>query len=106
MVFVDSVCSSPGDTRKHTGRNVDNHVQVLPQPHGGPSPCTQLKVFLRRRFVSPPSMVLFRRRFKMYAQDLLVVVVVMTYACVAPVVIIPALMFFFMAQVVYRHQLL
>lgn len=43
---------------------------------------------------------------KMYAQDLLVVVVVMTYACVAPVVIIPALMFFFLAQVVYRHQLL
>eukprot|EP00752_Nemacystus_decipiens_P006507 g5859.t1 len=43
---------------------------------------------------------------QMYAQDLLVVVVVMTYACVAPVVIVPALMFFFMAQVVYRHQLL
>eukprot|EP00903_Cladosiphon_okamuranus_P008738 g8370.t1 len=43
---------------------------------------------------------------QMYAQDLLVVVVVMTYACVAPIVIIPALMFFFMAQVVYRHQLL
>ncbi|CAN0553423.1 unnamed protein product, partial [Ectocarpus sp. 12 AP-2014] len=43
---------------------------------------------------------------QMYAQDLLVVVVVMTYACVAPVVIIPALMFFFLAQVVYRHQLL
>ncbi|CAN0033062.1 unnamed protein product, partial [Hapterophycus canaliculatus] len=43
---------------------------------------------------------------QMYAQDLLVVVVVMTYACVAPVVIIPALMFFSMAQVVYRHQLL
>lgn len=46
------------------------------------------------------------RFFQIYAQDLLVVVVVMTYACVAPVVLIPALMFFGMAQVVYRHQLL
>ncbi|CAN0416813.1 unnamed protein product, partial [Laminaria digitata] len=41
-----------------------------------------------------------------YAQDLLIVVVVMTYACIAPAVLIPALMFFAMAQLVYRHQLL
>ncbi|CAN0427215.1 unnamed protein product, partial [Ascophyllum nodosum] len=43
---------------------------------------------------------------QVYAQDLLVVVVVMTYANVAPVVLIPALMFFLIGYIVYKHQLL
>lgn len=49
---------------------------------------------------------LLSRVDQLYAQDLLVVVVVMTYACVSPVVLIPALMFFSLARLVYRHQLL
>lgn len=30
----------------------------------------------------------------------------MTYACIAPVILVPGLLFFGIAQVVYRHQLL
>ena len=43
---------------------------------------------------------------KFGAQDLLVVVLVMTYAVMAPVILVPGLLFFAFAQVVYRHQLL
>ncbi|CAM9189765.1 unnamed protein product, partial [Choristocarpus tenellus] len=61
-------------------------------------------------YVSPASKQgLKRLRFyygQLFAQDLLVVVVVMTYACMAPVVLIAALMFFGYAQIIYRHQLL
>lgn len=43
---------------------------------------------------------------KFAAQDLLVVVLVMTYAVMAPVILVPGLLFFLFAQIVYRHQLL
>jgi Calcium-dependent channel, 7TM region, putative phosphate len=35
-----------------------------------------------------------------------VVTLVMTYACIAPVILVPGLLFFACAQVTYRHQLL
>ncbi|KAG5185648.1 hypothetical protein JKP88DRAFT_262622 [Tribonema minus] len=41
-----------------------------------------------------------------FAQDLLVLTLIMTYACIAPVILVPGLLFFGIAQVVYRHQLL
>lgn len=43
---------------------------------------------------------------KYCGQDLLIVVVTMTYGCIAPIIIIPGLIFFGMAFVVYKHQLL
>ena len=43
---------------------------------------------------------------KWVAQDMLIVVVTMTYACIAPVILIPGLIFFSMGLLVYKHQLL
>lgn len=43
---------------------------------------------------------------KYCAQDMLIVVVTMTYACIAPMILIPALIFFSMGLLVYKHQLL
>ena len=43
---------------------------------------------------------------KYCGQDLLIVVVTMSYACLAPVILVPAMVFFGMAFVVYKHQLL
>ncbi|CAM9272225.1 unnamed protein product [Discosporangium mesarthrocarpum] len=61
-------------------------------------------------YVSPSSKREIKKvRFfygQVFAQDLLVVVLVMTYGCIAPVVLIAAIMFFGYAQIIYRHQLL
>ncbi|KAJ8599002.1 hypothetical protein CTAYLR_007663 [Chrysophaeum taylorii] len=43
---------------------------------------------------------------KFGAQDLLVVVLLMTYSVMAPVILVPGLLFLGLASVVYRHQLL
>ena len=43
---------------------------------------------------------------KYCGQDLLIVVVTMSYACLAPVILLPAMVFFSMAFLVYKHQLL
>eukprot|EP00612_Vaucheria_litorea_P001940 CAMPEP_0171454212 /NCGR_PEP_ID=MMETSP0945-20130129/1592_1 /TAXON_ID=109269 /ORGANISM="Vaucheria litorea, Strain CCMP2940" /LENGTH=539 /DNA_ID=CAMNT_0011979197 /DNA_START=1259 /DNA_END=2878 /DNA_ORIENTATION=- len=43
---------------------------------------------------------------KTFAQDLMALTMVMTYACMAPVIVVPGLIFFYWAQVIYRHQLL
>jgi len=43
---------------------------------------------------------------KFAAQDLLVVALLMTYAVMAPIILLPGLLFFILAQLVYRHQLL
>lgn len=43
---------------------------------------------------------------KFGAQDLLVVVLLMTYSVMTPVVLVPGMIFLCMASVVYRHQLL
>ncbi|KAH8045644.1 hypothetical protein JL722_14133 [Aureococcus anophagefferens] len=40
------------------------------------------------------------------AQDLLVVVLLMTYCVMSPIILVPGLLFFGWASVVYRHQLL
>ena len=39
-------------------------------------------------------------------QDLLVVLIVMSYACMAPLILLPGMLFFGVASVVYRHQFL
>lgn len=41
-----------------------------------------------------------------YAQDLLVLTLIMTYACISPLVLIPGMIFFGYAHLIYRHQLL
>mmetsp|Transcript_31695 Transcript_31695/g.67157 ORF Transcript_31695/g.67157 Transcript_31695/m.67157 type:complete len:1163 (-) Transcript_31695:2444-5932(-) len=43
---------------------------------------------------------------KILAQDMLVVVVAIVFAVVAPVVLIPCLIFFFVSRIVWAHQLL
>ena len=43
---------------------------------------------------------------KYIAQDQLVILVAMTFAVIAPLILIPCLCFFAMAILVYRHQLL
>ena len=43
---------------------------------------------------------------KWVAQDMLIVIVTMTYACIAPIIVIPGIMFFCMGLVCYKHQLL
>jgi hypothetical protein len=43
---------------------------------------------------------------KYIAQDHLVVLVAMTYAVIAPLILVPCLFFFAMGILVYRHQLL
>jgi len=41
---------------------------------------------------------------KVIAQDILLVVVCATYACIAPLILVPGLCYFFGASLVYKHQ--
>ncbi|CAM9497474.1 unnamed protein product, partial [Phaeothamnion confervicola] len=43
---------------------------------------------------------------KMYAQDLLVVVVTLTYACINPWILFVSCLYFVCAHITYKHQLL
>lgn len=43
---------------------------------------------------------------KIYAQDMLLFVICLTYSCVAPLTLIAGIMYFFLASVIYKHQMI